>query len=519
MLKKINSYFQKLGKAFMLPIALISVAGIFLGVSAAFSNPNIIARLPLLGNETLQLIFRFTRAITGTIFGNLPVLFAISLAIGLSDDEQAVAGFSGFVGYILMNVSINFVLNTNGRLASPEIMRELGQGMTLGIQTLELGVFGGIVVGMIVGSLHNKYYNIKLPDYLGFFGGTRFVPIVTTVVLSIVGLVFPVIWPPISSVIHSVGYGIASLGYLGTFLFGALERLLIPFGLHHILNAMVRFTPVGGEMIIDGQQVVGALNIYYAQLASKETVSFATDATRFLAQGKIPVMVFGLPAAAFAIYKTAKPENRSRIKGILFAGAIASLVTGITEPLEFSFLFVAPILFIIHSILSGLSFMLNHLLGVAIGNTQGGIIDLVVFGMMQPHTKWLVTIAIGAIYALIYYYTFKILILKFDFETPGREKIKIEDKVSEVLNFDEEAKAIEIIKCLGGKENIDTVNNCFTRLRVTVKDMSKVNEEGFAKTGSMGVVKAGDNNIQIIYGPSVSSIKVSVKNALKKATT
>lgn len=517
-MKKLNNYFQRLGKAFMLPIALISICGIFLGISAAFSNPNVITKVPFLGNDILQLVFQFIKSVTNAVFGNLSVLFAVSLAIGLANDETAVAGFSGFVGYVIMNTTINFVLSANKLLAPTATMKEVGQGMTLGIQTLELGVFGGIVVGMIVAALHNKYYKIKLPDYIGFFGGTRFVPIVTTFAFSIIGLIIPMVWPTISAGIQGVGYAIAHLGYFGTFLFGSLERLLLPFGLHHILNAMFRFTPVGGEQLVDGKMVTGALNIYYAQLASPNTTAFSTEATRFLAQGKIPMMMFGLPAAALAMYRTALPEKRQRIKGVLMAGALAALVTGITEPLEFSFLFVAPVLYVVHSVLSGLSFMLNHLLGVAIGNTQGGIIDLVVFGMLQSNTKWYITVAIGVVYAFTYYFAFKFLIEKMNLKTPGREDdVEFENEV-DVDSNDFDAKAVEIIKLLGGKENIETVNNCFTRLRVVVKDMTLVNDKGFTKTGAVGVIKPSDKDIQIIYGPSVSQVKLAVSKELKKAS-
>lgn len=514
MLKKLNNYFQKLGKAFMLPIALISAAGIFLGLSAAFSNPNIISKLPILQGAGVQNFIQYIRAITGTLFSNLPVLFAIALAIGLADDEPAIAGFSGFVGFIILNVAINFVLKTNKMLVEPDKMKQAGQAMVLGIQTLELGVFGGILTGMIVGALHNKYYNIKLPDYIGFFGGTRFVPIVTTFVFMLIGLIFPVIWPPIGNGIQAIGYGIAKLGYFGTFLFGALERLLIPFGLHHILNAMFRFTPVGGEIQVAGKTVTGALNIYFAELAAGNT-NFSTEATRFLAQGKIPIMVFGLPAAALAMYHTAKEEHRNKVKGILLTGALASLVTGITEPLEFSFLFVAPVLFLIHSVLSGVSFMLNHIFKVAIGNTQGGIIDLIVFGMMQPNTKWYITLFIGILYAVAYYYIFKFIIIRFNLQTPGREEdLDIEDNDVKQVSVDE--RAVQIINALGGKQNIEVVNNCFTRLRVTIKDSSLINEAELKKTGAKGIIKPNENNVQVIYGPSASNIKVSVTKALKK---
>ncbi len=523
MKQKMKGFFLQLGKSFLLPIALISAAGIFLGISSAFSNPNIVSDIPFLANNFIQGILGFTKAITGVLFGNLAIFFAISISVGLAKEEKAVSAFSGFVGYLVLHTSVNYMLECRGILAEPDMMREMGQAVTLGIQTLELGVFGGIVVGIITASLHNKYYNIKLPDYLGFFGGTRFVPIITTVVFSILGIIIPYIWPYVNTIIQSVGIGIASLGYLGTFAFGFLERLLIPFGLHHILNAMFRFTEVGGSLVVGGQEVFGALNIFLAQLSDPETISFSTEATRFLAQGKIPIMVFGLPAAAYAMYKTAKPENRSKVKGILLAGALATFVTGITEPLEFSFLFISPILFVIHAFLSGISFMMMHIFGVAIGNTQGGIIDLVVFGVMQPNTKWIYSIMLGLVYTLVYYNVFKILILKFNLQTPGREEIAdinfdlepLSNKVEIAQSGETTNRALSIIKYLGGKDNIEDITNCITRLRVVVKDMSKVDENAFKKyTGAMGVIKVSDKDIQIIYGPSVSQVRDEVSFAM-----
>ena len=526
MKQKIKGFFLQLGKSFLLPIALISAAGIFLGISSAFSNPNIVKDIPFLANDFIQAILGFTKSITGALFGNLGIFFAISISVGLAKEEKAVSAFSGFVGYLVLHTSINYMLGYRGILAEPDMMREMGQAVTLGIQTLELGVFGGIVVGIVTAYLHNKYYNIKLPDYLGFFGGTRFVPIVITVMFAILGIVVPYISPYVNKVIQSIGIGIASLGYIGTFIFGFLERLLIPFGLHHILNAMFRFTEVGGSLVVGGQEVFGALNIFLAQLSDPETINFSTEATRFLAQGKIPIMVFGLPAAAYAMYRTAKPENKSKVKGILLAGALATFVTGITEPLEFSFLFVSPILFVIHAFLSGISFMLMHILGVAIGNTQGGIIDLIVFGVMQPNTNWIYTILLGLAYTVVYYNVFKVLILKFNLQTPGREEVidinseleeleVLEDKIEVDANGEASKRAVAIIKYLGGKENIEDLTNCITRLRVVVKDMNKVDKNAFKKyTGAMGVMVVSDKDIQIIYGPSVSQVREEVSFAL-----
>ena len=523
MKQKIKGFFLQLGKSFLLPIALISAAGIFLGISSAFSNPNIVKDIPFLANDFIQAILGFTKSITGALFGNLGIFFAISISVGLAKEEKAVSAFSGFVGYLVLHTSINYMLGYRGILAEPVMMREMGQAVTLVIQTLELGVFGGIVVGIVTAYLHNKYYNIKLPDYLGFFGGTRFVPIVITVMFAILGIVVPYIWPYVNKVIQSIGIGIASLGYIGTFIFGFLERLLIPFGLHHILNAMFRFTEVGGSLVVGGQEVFGALNIFLAQLSDPETINFSTEATRFLAQGKIPIMVFGLPAAAYAMYRTAKPENKSKVKGILLAGALATFVTGITEPLEFSFLFVSPILFVIHAFLSGISFMLMHILGVAIGNTQGGIIDLIVFGVMQPNTNWIYTILLGLAYTVVYYNVFKVLILKFNLQTPGREEVidinseleVLEDKIEVDANGEASKRAVAIIKYLGGKENIEDLTNCITRLRVVVKDMNKVDKNAFKKyTGAMGVMVVSDKDIQIIYGPSVSQVREEVSFAL-----
>lgn len=380
-------FFQGIGKTFMLPVALLAFMGLILGIGSSFSSPSTIEMLPFLDQPWLQVIFRFMTTVGGFAFTYLPLLFAMAIPLGLARSEKGVAAFSGFVGYVVMNLSINFYLTETGKLADPDHLREAGQGMVLGMQSVEIGVLGGIIVGIIVYLLHNKFYTIQLPDAFAFFGGARFIPIITSLTMAIVGVLIPIIWPVFAMAINSVGFAIQKAGIFGPFLFGAGERLLLPFGLHHILVSMIRFTEAGGTQIVDGQSVSGALNIFYAQLQSGSPISPA--ATAFLSQGKMPTFMFGLPAAALAMYRTALPQNRHKIKGLLISGVIAAFVTGITEPIEFLFLFIAPVLYGFHVIMTGLGFMLMALLQVVIGNTDGGVLDFLIFGVLQgTYTKW-----------------------------------------------------------------------------------------------------------------------------------
>lgn len=501
--------FQGLGKTFMLPVALLAFMGIILGIGSALSSQSMLDILPFLEAPVLQVIFRFMSTVGGFAFSYLPVMFAMAIPLGLARKEKGVAAFSGFVGYVVMNLSINFYLTETGNIANADLMRESGQEMVFGIQTVSMGVLGGIIAGLIVYKLHNRFYNYQLPDSFAFFSGARFVPIITSLVLALTGLVIPMIWPLFAMVIAGIGNLIHKAGPLGPFLFGSGERLLLPFGLHHILVSMIRFTEAGGHHIIDGKEVFGALNIFYGEL--QNGLSISPSATAFLSQGKMPTFMFGLPAAALAMYHTAKPENRDKIKGLLISGFVATFVTGITEPIEFLFLFISPLLWFFHVIMTGAGFMVMSLLGVTIGNTDGGILDFFIFGIMQGnYTKWWMVPIVGIVWFVTYYFVFKKVILWKDLKTPGREKI-----VDETEYNDQEVAytkkggydAPGILAALGGKENIESLDNCITRLRLVLKDANIVNDDKLKSLGALGVVHLDDTNVQVIIGTKVTTVR------------
>ncbi|MCA5013648.1 MULTISPECIES: maltose/glucose-specific PTS transporter subunit IIBC [unclassified Enterococcus] len=508
-------FFQGIGKTFMLPVALLAFMGLILGIGSSFSSPSTLELLPFLDQPWLQVAFRFMSTVGGFAFTYLPLLFAMAIPLGLARSEKGVAAFSGLVGYVVMNLSINFYLTETGKLADADHLREAGQGMVLGMQSVEMGVLGGIIVGIIVYLLHNKFYTIQLPDAFAFFGGVRFIPIITSLVMSIVGVLIPIIWPIFALGINSVGFAIQKAGIFGPFLFGAGERLLLPFGLHHILVSMIRFTEAGGTQIVDGQSVSGALNIFYAQLQSGSPISPA--ATAFLSQGKMPTFMFGLPAAALAMYRTALPENRHKIKGLLISGVIATFVTGITEPIEFLFLFIAPVLYGFHVIMTGLGFMLMALLQVVIGNTDGGVLDFLIFGVLQgTYTKWYLVLIVGALWFAVYYFVFKFAIQKFNLKTPGRE-LSTEDVTEKERSYTKSGKydGPLILDALGGSANIVSLDNCITRLRLVVDDMTAVDEQELKDLGALGVIKLDSNNLQVIIGTQVATVKNELENLME----
>ena len=526
-----KDYMQKLGKALMMPISIIAAAGLFLGIAAALQNPNIVGA-SFIEMTQLQLAIGFVRRLAGTLFGNLPILFAVAVAIGLSKDEKPTAAFASVIGFLVFHVTLNYILQVAGiTAANTTVAALMEKGMSnydallesskyesvLGIFTLRMNVFGGIVSGLTVAWLHNRFYRIELPTAINFFGGRRFVPIITTVAVPVIALASYFIWPVFNNLIVGSGNFISAAGLFGTFIFGFLERILIPTGLHHILNQTVRFTAVGGTAMIDGNQVIGSLQIFNAALASTSNIdiSIFREATRFLAQGKIPVMMFGLPGAALAMYQTASEDSKGRVKALMIAAVAASFTTGITEPLEFSFIFISPILFLFHAIMTGLSFMLSSFLGVSIGNVQGGIIDLFVFGIFRGfETRWYFSLVLGIIFFFAYYYVFKYVIVRFKVETPGREENLVEGS-DVVLPSDMSSVANLIIEGLGGKDNIQTVDNCFTRLRVELKDMAKVDESVIMQSKPAGIIKTGATSIQVIFGPKVEKISNAVKDSLK----
>lgn len=525
-MKQLTSQIHAFGKALMMPISVIAAAGIFLGLAAAMQNPAITGDA-FAQMQVPQLIIGFIRKVAGALFANLPVFFAVASAIGLAKAEKPTAAFAAVIGYIAMNVGISATLAAKGLTAAtttPEALQQAGMDQTaammtsaeyiemLGIFTYNMSVLGGVIAGLLTVVLHNRFYTQQLPTAISFFGGRRFVPIVTIVFLPLVGVLLALIWPTLGAGIAWIGQMIGKSGQYGAFLLGTAERILIPTGLHHILNETVRFTPIGGIATVDGQTLVGALNIFNASLTHPGSVpdEALRNATQFLAQGKIPVMMFGLPAAALAIYHTARPEHKQRVKALMMAGALTSFTTGITEPLEFCFIFVSPVLYLLHALLTGLSFMLMSMLHLMIGNVQGGVIDLVVFGILGgSKTHWWWTLALGALYAPLYYYAFRFIITRMGVETPGRES---EDEKPQQVAADERTKVI--ISGLGGETNIEDVDCCFTRLRVRVRDMKEVVDQTLLTTGANGINRVSEHDIQVIYGPQVEKIASEVKTAL-----
>ena len=528
---KIFGVLQRVGRSFMLPIALLPVAGLLLGIGSSFTNETMLAAYGLncidpAATEIYTILDVMSQ--TGSaVFNNLALLFAMGVAIGMARKEKEVAALSGAVAYIIMNTAIQAMINAAGGV---DAMPANSTTTMLGITTLQMGVFGGIVVGLGVAALHNKFYKIELPQVLAFFGGTRFVPIVSSIVYLVVGIAMFYIWPVVQSGIAALGALVLASGYAGTFIYGLLERALIPFGLHHVFYMPFWQTAVGGTAIIDGVTVTGAQNIFFAELASKSTTVFSVSATRFMA-GKFPFMMFGLPGAALAMYQCAKPEKKKVAGGLLLSAALTAFLTGITEPLEFTFIFVALPMYAVHCVLAGLSFMLMHILNVGVGMTfSGGLIDLVLFGVMQGNAKthWVWVVVVGAVYFVLYYIIFRFMISKFDYKTPGRddaEEVKLYTRAdvnarsaasgSTAPAGDDPVSAL-IVEGLGGAANLSDVDCCATRLRCTVKDAALVRQDVLKASGASGVICKG-NGVQVVYGPKVAVIKAKLEDYLENA--
>ena len=528
---KIFGVLQRVGRSFMLPIALLPVAGLLLGIGSSFTNETMLAAYGL--NSVIHpgtLIYTILDVMSQTgsaVFNNLALLFAMGVAIGMARKEKEVAALSGAVAYIIMNTAIQAMINAAGGV---DAMPANSTTTMLGITTLQMGVFGGIVVGLGVAALHNKFYKIELPQVLAFFGGTRFVPIISSIVYLIVGIAMFYVWPVVQNGISALGSLVLASGYAGTFIYGLLERALIPFGLHHVFYMPFWQTAVGGTAIIDGVTVTGAQNIFFAELASKSTTVFSVSATRFMA-GKFPFMIFGLPGAALAMYQCAKPEKRKVAGGLLLSAALTSMLTGITEPLEFTFIFVALPMYAVHCVLAGLSYMFMHILNVGVGMTfSGGLIDMVLFGVMQGNAKthWIWIVVVGVVYFVIYYLVFRFMISKFDYKTPGRddaEEVKLYTRAdvnarsaasgSTAPAGDDPVSAL-IVEGLGGTDNLSDVDCCATRLRCTVKDAALVRQDVLKASGASGVICKG-NGVQVVYGPKVAVIKAKLEDYLENA--
>lgn len=532
---------QRVGRSFMLPIALLPIAGLLLGVGASLTNAAMIESYGLqsvLGEGTiLNSILTVLSAVGSIIFDNLPIIFAMGVALGMAESEKATATLSAAIAFFVMHATISTLLSLTGKISDGSL-HEGSIADVVGITSLQMGVFGGIIVGLGVAALHNKFYKIKLPTVISFFGGTRFVPIISTVVYVVVGAAMFFVWPFIQEGIFGLGNLVLSSGYVGTAVYGFIERILIPFGLHHVFYLPFWQTGVGGSAIVDGNLIMGAQNIFFAELASPATDVFSVSATRFMS-GKFPFMIFGLPGAALAMYSCAKTHKKKIAGGLLLSAALTAMLTGITEPIEFTFLFVAPVLYFFHSLLAGLSYMLTHVFNVGVGMTfSGGIIDLLLFGVLQGNEKtgWIAIIPLGIVYFIVYFLLFRFMIRKFDYVTPGREEDG-ETKLYTRADYNEKKKGTKpevagepemspsavgledtsslIVRGLGGRENIRDIDCCATRLRVTVKNSDLVTDSLLKMSGAAGVIRRG-NGVQVVYGPQVSVIKSELDDYLSE---
>ena len=538
---KIFGVLQRVGRSFMLPIAILPVAGLLLGIGSSFTNATTIETYgltKLLGDGTLlHALLVIMNKVGSAVFDNLPLIFAVGVAVGMAKKEKEVSALSAVIAYFVMNTAINAMLTITGQILDDGSIAESVLEGTItsvcGIQSLQMGVFGGIIVGLGVAALHNRFYRIQLPSALSFFGGTRFVPIISTIVYMFVGILLYFVWPVVQNGIYALGSLVTGSGYVGTLIFGLIKRALIPFGLHHVFYMPFWQTAVGGTMEVAGQMVQGGQNIFFAQLADSANIAhFSADATRYFS-GEFIFMIFGLPGAALAMYQCAKPEKKKAAGGLLLSAALACMATGITEPLEFSFLFVAPALFAVQVVLAGSAYMIAHMLNIAVGLTfSGGFLDFFLFGILQGNekTSWMRIIPVGIIYFCLYYFIFKFLIKKFDFKTPGREDDDTETKLYTKADVNarkeaqtdgttsadkEDARSEAITRGLGGKKNISDVDCCATRLRCTVHEPGRVNDSILKATGASGVVHKG-NGVQVIYGPNVTVIKSNLEDYLEK---
>ena len=538
---EIFSVLQRVGRSFMLPVAILPIAGILLGIGASFTNPTTIATYGLggvLGTGTpLHALLSIMSSAGSTIFGNLPIIFAVGVAIGMAKAEKEVAALSAMIAFFVMHTSCNAMLKIGGQiLADGTIAPGVLEGTiapSCGIMSFQMGVFGGIIVGIGVALLHNRYHKIILPNALSFFGGSRFIPIISTIVFLFVGIAMYFVWPLAQQGIFALGGLVTGTGYIGTLIFGIIKRALIPFGLHHVFYLPFWQTGVGGSMMIDGQLIQGGQNIFFAQLASPDVAHFSADATRYFS-GEFIFMIFGLPGAALAMYHCARPEKKKVAGGLLLSAALTCMLTGITEPIEFSFLFVAPALFAVQVVLAGAAYMIAHMLNIAVGLTfSGGLLDFFIFGILQGEAKtsWMYVIPVGIVYFFLYYFIFRWMILHFGFKTPGREDDDEETKLYTKADYKAregagssaggsdagfDAKSAAIAKGLGSKRNITSVDCCATRLRCSVADSSLVDEKLLKATGAVGVIVKG-TGVQVIYGPQVAVIKSNLETYLETA--
>ena len=511
-MKKYSQNIQRFGRSLLLPIAVMAPVGMVLGLSGALVQSYMIERVPFLDNATLQMILLGMRDIADIIFGNIPVLFALGVAYGMSRKQKGIAVFSAMISYLVLLGTINIWLKSTGNLAPADEMAQFGQGLVLGIQTIRLDVLGGIISGLIGATMADRYYDLELPLAFAFFSGTKFVPIISIVLSVVAGLIIPFFWQYLTKGLIALSSVILA-GPIGVFLNIVMVRGLIPFGLHHVWSAMLRFTEAGGTYLIAGENFVGvlpALNKILFELGpSSDAWAMVPNLTKFMAQNQMLVTLFMIPSIGLAMYKTAFEENKPLVKGIIITMVLTPFLGNITEPMEFSFLFIAPMLFLVYILLAATGSVFLALMKTGVGYIRGTIFDFAIFGLLYENTRWYNLFIVGIPLAIITYFIFTWAIKKWNIPTPGREEGSLEH--SSLLidkKYDEVAKIV--VEALGGKENIVYVENCVTRLRIDLKDLDSVDAEYLKQSGTSGIFFPSKNHIHIVFGPNVEFVRNAV---------
>lgn len=513
-LKKLNQGIQSFGRSLLLPIAVMAPVGMVLGITGAFVQSYMIAKLPFLGNPAVNTTLKSIRDVANIIFSNIPLLFAMGVAYGMAKKEKGIAVFSSVISYLILNMTINVWLTVTGNLAKPEVMANVGQGMVLGVQTLRLEALGGIIAGLIAAKATDKFYNLELPVAFAFFAGKKSVPIITIGITAVIGLIIPIFWQQVTAgLIYLSKYLLSDI--FGTFLSGAMNRLLIPLGLHHVWNALIRFTPAGGTYTINGKDFIGilpALNELQFNLGpSSPAWSLMPKLTRFMAESQAINTLFTVPAIGLAMYKSAFPQNRKYVKGAIITMVLTAFLGNVTEPIEFAFMFVSPLLFIFHVIVQGIGCVFLYLMGTAVGYIRATIFDFAIFGLMYDNTKWYNIIIVGIPLFIIYYFVFTWAIKKFNIATPGRESDEmVENNLLKEKKYPEIAAIV--VEALGGRENFANIDNCVTRLRVDLKDASLVKKDLLKTSGTSGFSFPGKNHIHVVFGPHVEFVRNAVED-------
>ena len=516
-MKSYTDKIQKFGRSLLLPIGVMAPIGMILGITGAFVQSYMIAKFPVLGNPVINVTLKSLRTIAGTVFDNIPLLFAMGVAYGLSKKDKGIAVFASVLSYLVLIVSMSVCLQVSGNMADSAVMSQMGQIKILGIQTLNINAMGGILAGAIAAWATDKFYNLELPIAFAFFAGKKSVSIICMGIMVVIGVVLPFIWQHF--VTGLTGLSVVFLSKFGPFFTAGGERLFIPFGLHHLWNALFRFTEAGGSYVIDGTTFVGVVptmgEILFKQGPDSQYWSLMPKLTRFIAQQQMLCTMFAFPAIALAMYKTAYKENKKMVKGLMITCVVTALLGNVTEPLEFSFVFLSPVLYAIYACIIGLGAVCLSLANVAIGYIRGTIFDFVIFGLLYKGTNWLYFIIIGLCLSVVTYFIFKWFILKFDIKTPGREEaILTTNELIKEKRYGEIAKIV--IEGLGGKGNIKNVDNCITRLRIDLVDSKLVDQKILEKSGYTGIFFPMANHIHLVYGPLVEFVRNAVDDELKK---